>query len=116
MICAEFYSDKSSGAISLKVEGHAGAAKKGKDIVCAAASVLAYTAAQAVQWQFEDGCLRKKPRIELDDGECIIVAKPKDEHYNIVLHTFWVAQTGFHLLSQSYPQFVELKSFGHAAE
>ena len=46
MIQAAFYTDKSSGSISLKLSGHAGAANKGQDIICSAASMLAYTVAQ----------------------------------------------------------------------
>lgn len=114
MIRVEFYADRSSGAVSLKMEGHAGTAKKGEDIVCAAASMLAYTLAQAVLWQYDDHNLRKRPRVEMREGECIICAKPKDECYNLVLHTFWVVQVGFFLLAGKYPKNVELKSFGIA--
>ena len=47
---SETTSAGAAGRISLiRVEGHAGFAKSGKDIVCAAASVTAYTCAGAIQ-------------------------------------------------------------------
>ena len=111
MIRAAFYTDKSSGSITLKLTGHAGAANKGQDIVCSAASILAYTVAQTMEYMHAEGGLRKKPRIEFADGDATIVAKPKDDSYAEALHTFFVAQVGYSLLAHNYPQFVELKSF-----
>lgn len=111
MIQAAFYTDKSSGSISLKIKGHAGAAEKGNDIICASATTLAYTVAQAMEYMYAEGGLRKKPRIEFADGDATIVAKPKDDSYGEALHTFFVAQVGYSLLAHNYPQYVELKPF-----
>lgn len=111
MIQAAFYTDKSSGSISLKMRGHAGAAEKGNDIVCASASMLAYTLAQTIEYMHAEGGLRKKPRIDFTDGDATIVAKPKDESYAEALHAFFVVQVGFSLLAHNYPQYVELKPF-----
>ena len=41
MVRAEFFTNKESGSITMKLSGHAGQAEHGKDIVCAAASILA---------------------------------------------------------------------------
>ena len=112
MVTAEFFTNKESGSITMKLSGHAGQAKKGADIVCAAASILSYTVAQALQFMYEEGCLQKKPHIKLDEGDTVIVAKPKPETYAEALHTFFVAQVGYHLLSHNYPQYVKLVSFG----
>lgn len=112
MITAEFKADKGDGSISLRMSGHAGAAEAGKDIICAAASILAYTVAQAMQFMYEQGGLQGKPRVQLNGGDTIIEAKPRDESYAEALHTFFVAQIGFHLLSHNYAQYVRLKSFG----
>ena len=111
MIQAAFFTDKSSGSITLKVRGHAGAAEKGQDIICSASSILAYTVAQTLEYMHAEGGLRKKPRIEFADGDATIVAKPKDESYAEALHTFFVAQVGYSLLAHNYPQYVELKPF-----
>ena len=114
MVKAEFYTNKESGSITLKLSGHAGAGEKGQDIVCAAASILAYTVVQAIQFMYEEGNLKNKPHIKLNEGDTIIVAKPKKESYTEALHTFFVAQVGYHLLSHSYPQYVSLSSFGES--
>ena len=114
MIRAAFYTDKSSGSITLKLTGHAGAAEKGQDIICASASILAYTVAQTMEYMHAEGGLRKKPRIEFSDGNATIVAKPKEDSYAEALHTFFVAQVGYSLLAHNYPQYVELKPFGLA--
>ena len=112
MVKAEFFTDKESGSITMKLSGHAGQAKQGEDIVCASASILAYTVAQTLQFMYEQGELKKKPHLKLEEGDTIIVAKPKPEAYAEVLHTFFVAQVGYHLLAHNYPQYVSLSSFG----
>ncbi len=112
MVTAEFFTNKEAGSITLKLSGHAGQAKKGEDIVCSAASILAYTVAQALQFMYEQGELQKKPHIKLAEGDTIIVAKPKPETYAEALHTFFVAQIGYHLLAHNYPKYVALSSFG----
>ena len=114
MVKAEFFANKESGSITLKLTGHAGQAEHGKDIVCSAASILAYTVAQALQFQYEEGGLKKKPHLKLAPGDTVIIAKPKAEHYEETLHTFFVAQVGYCLLAKTYPQYVELSSFGEA--
>ena len=112
MVNAEFFTNKESGSITLKLTGHAGQAKKGEDIVCAAVSILAYTVAQALQFMYEEGDLKKKPHLKLEEGDTIIVAKPKPESSAEALHAFFVAQVGYHLLARNYPQYVSLSSFG----
>ena len=114
MIHAEFFTNKESGSITMKLSGHAGQAEQGKDIICSAASILAYTVAQALQFQYEDDGLKKKPHFKLEPGDTIIVAKPKPERYEEALHTFFVAQVGYSLLAKTYPQYVTLSSFGEA--
>lgn len=114
MVKAEFFTNKESGSITMKLSGHAGQAEKGEDIVCAAASILAYTVAQALQFMYEQGELQKRPHIRLEEGDTIIVAKPKEDSYAEALHTFFVAQVGYHLLSHNYPQYVTLSSFGES--
>lgn len=114
MVKAEFFTNEESGSITLRLTGHAGQAEYGQDIVCAAASILAYTVAQALQYQYEDGGLRKKPHIKLEPGDTVIIAKPKPGRYEEALHTFFVAQVGYSLLAKTYPRYVELSSFGEA--
>ena len=114
MVKAEFFTNKESGSITLKLTGHAGAEEKGKDIVCAACSILAYTVAQTLQFLYEEGGLKKKPHLKLAPGDTVIVAKPNPERYEEALHSFFVAQVGYSLLAKTYPQYVKLSSFGEA--
>jgi uncharacterized protein YsxB (DUF464 family) len=112
MVRAEFFTNKESGSITLKLSGHAGHSEYGKDTVCAAASILAYMVAQTLQFMYEDGGLQKKPHLKLEPGDTIIVAKPKPERYEEALHTFFVAQVGYSLLARTYSQYVTLSPFG----
>ena len=109
MIVAKFYQKPDNGSIHMTLKGHAGTAPKGEDLVCSAATMLAYTVAQAVQFLFENGHLKKKPKIKIKDGEATIIATPTEEGYAPVLHTFWVAQCGIHVLQHNYPQNVKLE-------
>ena len=112
MVQAQFFTNKESGSITMKLTGHAGQDEHGKDIVCSAASILAYTVAQTLQFQYEEGGLKKKPHLKLESGDTVIIAKPKPERYEEALHTFFVAQVGYCLLAKTYPQYVTLSSFG----
>ena len=114
MITASFTYEKEAGTIALKVKGHAGQNVKGHDIVCSAASILTYTIAQYLKHVERQGGLRKEPRIDLKDGNALIVAKPTDEYMGEALNAFFVAEVGYSLLAQNYPQYVELKLFGEA--
>lgn len=87
---------KWGGVCSLVVEGHAGAAPKGRDIVCAAASALVYAL---------DGTLRAFGAVVeggLSPGRAVISCGDNDR----VRTAFLVAAVGFAQLQASYPQFV----------
>ena len=109
MITVRFYQKPSNGSIHMTLKGHANAAPKGEDLVCASATMLAYTAAQAVQFLFEQDKLKKKPKIHIKEGEATIIATPTEDAYAETLHIFWVAQCGIHVLCRNYPQCVTLE-------
>lgn len=109
MITARFYKKNKDGSIRMTLQGHAGAAPKGEDLICASASMLAYTVAQAVQFMFEQGMLAKKPKISIKEGSAAVVAIPREEYQAEVLHTYWVAQCGIHMLARNYPQYIKLE-------
>lgn len=114
MIKASFTYHKEIDTIALKVKGHAGMNNKGHDIVCSAASILTYTIAQYLQYADKQNGLRRKSRINIKDGDALIVAFPTEEYMGEVLNAFFVAEVGFSLLAQNYPQYVELKMLGEA--
>ena len=115
MIKVKFRTHDATRYLRLTVEGHAGADVKGHDLVCAMASILAYTVAQVVQAMEHRGDLTGKPCIELNEGDATIILRCKnDDIYSEARHTFFVAKTGYALLAHNYPQYVEVKSVGKA--
>ena len=112
MIKVSFEISENGKTIILNLRGHAGAADVGKDIVCASASILAYTVAQEVQTMHDRGRLKKKPNIRLEEGDSTITCKPVKTSMTEALHIFLVAQTGFRLLAKTYPDFVQVKTIG----
>lgn len=113
MVVARFGMDASRLMVSLHVKGHAGANAPGHDIVCASASILAYTLAQNIKMSEERGHLKYSPKIKLKEGDSIITCRAKDdETYAEMLHTFLVIQTGYVLLAHNYPQYVAVEMFG----
>ena len=107
MITVEFKTNDKTGRLSLRVKGHAGQADIGKDIVCASASILAYTVAQVVSNIESKGGLKKPPTIKLLRGNTVITCHPTDEYRDELAHTFYVAEVGYALLTHNYPQYVE---------
>ena len=113
MVVAKFGMDASRLVVSLHVKGHAGQNIPGNDIVCASASILAYTLAQNIKMSEERGHLKYSPKIKLKEGDSIITCRAKDEDtYAEILHTFLVIQTGYAVLAHNYPQYVAVEMFG----
>ena len=102
--------------ITMVLNGHAGQADIGHDIVCSSCSILAYTVAQIVKVEEREGSLKSKPVIVLDKGSAVISCEPKPEKYNELLHAFYYAEVGYTLLAHNYPHFVELTPFGEPEE
>lgn len=115
MIKVSFDISENGKTLILTLKGHAGMAEAGKDIVCASASIIAYTVAQEVTDMYNKGRLKKKPNIRLDEGDATITCKPVKTSMTEALHIYKVAQTGFRLLAESYPEYVQLTTFGSKA-
>ena len=114
MIQVRFEHSEDGKTLILTVKGHSGQADVGQDIVCASASILAYTVAQVVTTMRDEGKLKKKPNIRLDSGDAVITCKPTKQYYAEALHTYSVAQVGYDLLQYNYPEYVQLTKFGEA--
>ena len=108
MIQAGFAMSGDKKSLSLTVTGHAGQAAAGQDVVCAAASILVYTAAQVVQAMYEGGRLEEKPVIRLEAGDAAIVCRPTGAAFAEALHAYTVIQTGFLLLARDYPEYIQV--------
>jgi uncharacterized protein YsxB (DUF464 family) len=113
MIKVKLSQNDEKKTLSLKLIGHAGQAEVGKDIVCASATILAYTVAQIVKVMESNEELTRKPTIKLKKGNIEVTCRCKtDESYAEALHTYFVAQVGYSLLAHNYPQYVALNSLG----
>lgn len=96
--------------LSLRIEGHAGYAEVGKDVVCASASILAYTLAQYVKYEDEQGNLKAPAEIKLEGGDCVVSCEPKEEIVKWLWDAYQFAKMGFILLEHNYPQYVKLNA------
>lgn len=93
----------------LRVEGHAGQADVGRDIVCASASILAYTMAQIVKAMDAHKDFAEPPVIKLDSGDAEILCRAKDDYiFAEMVQDFFVIKTGYELLAHNYAQYVQL--------
>jgi uncharacterized protein YsxB (DUF464 family) len=93
----------------LKVTGHAGSAEKGRDIVCASASILLYTLAQTVKALEQKGRLKEAPAIRTDSGDAEIGFTAKAKYSAECAHCFFTVLVGYQLLCHNYPMYVRFK-------
>lgn len=92
------------GELKLTVTGHAGAAEKGKDIVCSAVSVLVYTLVKAIEES--RGMLAENPVFEITEGSAEISCKPEKGFLPAIQRTYWTVLCGFELLCSSQGNYV----------
>ena len=92
-------------ALRLRLHGHAGAGKWGKDIVCAAASILTYTAAASAEQLYREGKLKNAPYIRLLPGSALVEMELCQETEGLMN----VIRNGYTMLALRYPQFVRLE-------
>ena len=112
MILVSFSTDKEKGTITLALSGHANSAEEGHDIVCASASILAYTVAQIAKNMEVAGLLASPPTISMEKGDAEITVRPINNiAYTQALSYFHVARVGYELLAHNHPQYVELFTF-----
>lgn len=113
MISVKFSADRFQRQLCLSVNGHAGAAPAGHDLICSAATILVQTAAQTVCDMHGVGMLARPPTVILDSGNAEVKCRLKEpREYDGAVRDFRVIQTGFRLLSEKFPEYVELKEFG----
>ena len=104
MITATF--TERDGIFSLRVKGHAEYAEQGKDIVCASASILAFTVAQYIREHNAE--LASPEEVRLDIGDTYISCEPNEELRQEMCNAFKFAKIGFAVLEYNYPQYVRL--------
>lgn len=99
----------------VSIKGHAGYAERGKDIVCAAISVLTQSLIRSIETLTTD-------RIEykLSDGQAYIKFRNLSKTSNILINFFFI---GIRDIEKEYPQNVkiicpsieDIKSYGNSA-
>lgn len=92
----------------LTVEGHAGSAEPGYDLVCSGASILAYTLADRVAHLSQSGQVRG-PVIRLEPGDTEISCNPSHKYKASVTLIFDTVCAGFQLLAADYPEYVQFE-------
>ena len=90
----------------LTVTGHAGSAEPGHDLVCASASMLAYTLAANVANMADNGQVRE-PIVKMDEGDTEISCKPRHNLKASVTLVFDSVCVGFELLAHDYPEYIK---------
>ena len=95
----------------VSIEGHAFSGEKGHDLVCASASILAYTIAAFVS-NMKDAGQIKYPTIELNEGQALIVCNAPNRYKNSVTLAFDTLCAGFDILAQHYPDNISFKVMG----
>lgn len=95
---------------TLTLQGHAGRAPRGQDLVCAAVSMLAYALAQRLTELESEGALVQPPQIRLASGDAQISAVAKENYAAQVQEAFDLIRSGLTLLQHHYPQQVELRT------
>jgi uncharacterized protein YsxB (DUF464 family) len=87
----------------VEMKGHAKSGKKGHDLVCAAASILAYTLASSVRG-LKDADAVVYCDIKLDEGDAHISCKPREKRTSAVELVFVTLCEGFRILAEQYPK------------
>lgn len=88
----------------LSVAGHANYAEEGKDIVCAAVSILFYSLVASIEEEMLEGNLTK----EIKKGESILRCTPKKGYEGTIELIFWTILNGLSLMAEAYPDYVNL--------
>lgn len=91
--------------LELSIEGHAGYAEKGADIVCAAVSILFYTLAESLE---TSGYLTKPLKKTVKEGKSSLKATANEAYRANTELIFWTILNGMNLLSLDYPENVKL--------
>lgn len=90
-------------ALTLDMEGHAEYGDAGQDIVCAAASMLAYTLVERARQ------LTHAIYAHMDSGRLHLCVERESDSYVPVRSAFETVGAGFDLLERRYPQNVQVQ-------
>ena len=103
------YWNGADGSRNLQMQGHAGSAPRGQDLVCAGASTLALTLGRAAALMEEEEMLARPALVRLEVGDTAISVLPRQEWAASADAIFWTILLGLSRLAKAYPQYVQLK-------
>ncbi len=92
-----------AGELSMRFKGHAGSDAAGRDLVCAAMSILMYTLIETVSNHMET----LMPSIRMQDGEVEVRCHPSQGRKTMCRTILETVFTGCEILANEYPQFVQ---------
>lgn len=95
------------GELGLRVQGHSGSAPYGEDLVCAAASILAWTLVEATQEEPGYNAL-----FMANEEQTIIEVSccPDEEKQDACRVLYDTILTGYQLLAEREPEHIEIRS------
>jgi uncharacterized protein YsxB (DUF464 family) len=100
------------GKTRVTIEGHAGSGEVGHDLVCASASILAYTLASLMD-SMDKGVQVRDVTVDLDEEKgALISCEPAEDYIHSVRLMFDTICAGFDLLAQEYPEYVSFEIRG----
>ena len=116
MLKLSIQSDRKRGVCRLEARGHANTAPRGRDTVCAAASILCYALAHTLLCMRDEGRLEEAPEIVMNEaGHARISAKAAEGQEAELCRCFEMACGGFALLEKERPGHVRLvEQYGEA--
>ena len=91
--------------MEVKISGHAGYDRRGKDIVCSAVSILFYTLGEALMQSMD--MMEDYPIVKDEEGDGLIVCTPKPEYRGKIARSYWTVTKGFEMLAEQYPKHVK---------
>lgn len=98
--------------LTVTVTGHARSAEPGKDLVCAAATILVYTLAGNAESLAEDHSKFHHPKITLEEGNASIRVRPIGSMRPVATVILDAICAGFDILAKQYPENVTYKVVG----
>ncbi|MBR2987135.1 MAG: ribosomal-processing cysteine protease Prp [Clostridia bacterium] len=109
MITVGFREDDAEKIIEFTAKGHAGTAKHGEDLVCACASILAYT---LIDNLMSLSGRQKEAVVSIEPGDTKAII-PLDAEYSVGKIIAHAIEKGYRLLASQYPQAVAIKRIAH---
>lgn len=92
----------------MEVEGHAGSAEPGRDLVCCAASMLAQALSLYTSARQKRGDMRELTTT-VEGGRVRVAAEPEYWAWDEIHGAFEVIQEGFRALAEDYPEYIEME-------